>query len=82
MYSFMLESRILPEKSYEFFTYNGARPVTVNFRGNEITINKGTRFGVRPSTNGKHIRLIFPKDPTRVMTIDLETAKKLARGVK
>lgn len=80
MYSFLLESRVLPEQSYDFFIYQG-RPVDVDFRGRTITIDKGTKFGVRPSSNGKQIRLIFPKDPTRVITIDQETAKKLARGV-
>jgi hypothetical protein len=82
MYAFLLMSRVLPEKDYEFFTFNGSKPVTVDFRGNPITINKGTRFGVRPSSNGKHIRLVFPNDPTRVITIDLATAQSLAKGVK
>lgn len=80
MYSFLLESRVLPEQSYDFFIYQG-RPVDVDFRGRTITIDKGTKFGVRPSSNGKQIRLIFPKDPTRVITIDQATAQKLARGV-
>lgn len=80
MYSFLLESRVLPEQSYDFFIYQG-NPVDVDFRGRIITIDKGTKFGVRPSSNGKQIRLIFPKDPTRVITIDMDTAKKLARGV-
>lgn len=80
MYSFLLESRVLPEQSYDFFIYQG-RPVDVAFRGRTITIDKGTKFGVRPSSNGKQIRLIFPKDPTRVITIDQATAQKLARGV-
>lgn len=80
MYSFLLESRVLPEQSYDFFVYQGS-PVDVDFRGRSITIEKGTKFGVRPSSNGKQIRLIFPNDPTRVITIDQATAQKLARGV-
>lgn len=86
MFSFMLqesqlEARVKPEDAYEFFTYAG--PVTtVDFRGKPVPIGKGDVFGVRPSSNGKHIRLIFPKDPTRVITIDPETAKKLAKGAK
>lgn len=86
MFSFMLqdsplEARIKSEAEYEFFSYNG--PVmTVDFRGKPVPIGKGDIFGVRPSSNGKHIRLIFPKDPTRVITIDPETAKKLAKGAK
>lgn len=82
MYSFLIESRILPESNYEFFVYKGKKPVTVSFRGKEISVAPGTKFGVRPSTNGKHIRMIFPSDPTRVITLDLETAKKLAKGLK
>lgn len=82
MYSFLLESRVLPADDYEFFTYNGRNKVEVSFRGKPIEISKGTRFGVRPSTNGKSIRLIFPDEATKVITIDLDTAKKLAKGVK
>ena len=82
MYSFLIETRVLPEKDYQFFEYNGPKPVTLNFRGNLVEVARGTRFGVRPSTNGKFIRLIFPKEPTKVYTIDLDTAKKLARGIK
>ena len=82
MYSFLLESRVLPDKDYEFFTYHRAKKVDVSLRGKPITISKGTRFGVRPSTNGKSIRLIFPDEATKVITIDLETAKKLAKGIK
>jgi hypothetical protein len=82
MYSFLVEARVLPERDYQFFEYNGSRPVSVAFRGRQIDITKGMRFGVRPSSNGKLIRLIFPKDPTRVLTIDLDTATKLARGIK
>lgn len=86
MYSFLLqgaiEARPRPEEAYTFFTFNGARPVVVNFRGKDISIKNGQRFGVRPSRNGKHIRLIFPSDPTRVITIDESTANRLARGVQ
>lgn len=86
MYSFMiaesqLEARIKPESDYEFFTYQGPL-MTVEFRGHPIPIGKGDRFGVRPSSSGKFIRLVFPNDPTRVITIDQDTAKKLARGAK
>lgn len=81
MYSYLL-ARILPESNYEFYTYDGPKPVTVEFRGKPITISRGTRFGVRPSTSGKHIRMVFPSDPTRVMTIDPDTAQRLAKHVK
>ena len=82
MYSFLVESRVLPEKDYQFFDYKGNKPGTIEYRGKPVEIKKGTRFGVRPSTNGKSIRLIFPKEPTRVFTISLDVAKQLAKGLK
>lgn len=81
MYSFLIKSAVLPEAAYDYFTYDGSKPVEVDFRGRKISIDKGTRFGVRPSTNGRHIRLIFPSDPTRVITLDMKTATQLADGV-
>lgn len=81
MYSFLVQSAIKPEAAYQFFTYRGKRPVKVNFRNREIQITDGTKFGVRPSSNGKFIRLVFPNDVNRVITVDLETARKLANGV-
>lgn len=89
MHSFLLQgaqftvtARPRPEDAYTFFTYKGSKPVVVNYRGTDYQIEKGSRFGVRPSRNGKFIRLIFPNDPNRVLTIDPDTANKLARGVK
>lgn len=79
MYAFLLKAAVLPEAAYDFFTYEGSKPVTVEFRGKPIVINKGVRFGVRPSTSGKHIRMVFPSDPTRVLTIDGDTAAKLSK---
>jgi hypothetical protein len=82
MYSFLLKSAVLPEQAYDFFVYQGQKPVVVDFRGKPIEIKKGTRFGVRPSTSGKHVRLIFPSDPTRVITLDERASRELAKGVK
>lgn len=81
MYSYLVTAAPRPESAYQFFTYRGKRPVNVNFRGAEIPITNGMKFGVRPSANGKHIRLIFPGDANRVITLDLPTAQKLANGV-
>lgn len=86
MYSFLVTATpvtalIKPESNYQFFTYQGKKPVTVHFRGKEISIGKGTKFGVRPSASGKDIRLIFPGDKTRVITISREQANQLAKGV-
>jgi len=80
MYS-CLVARVKGEDEYEFFRYKGA-PVKVPFRGITRTLETGQRFGVRKSSNGKQIRMIFEGDPTRVMTIDLKLAKKIALGVK
>jgi hypothetical protein len=75
------EAAIKPEENYEFFTYRASKPVTVEFRGKPIKIEKGTKFGVRPSANKKNIRLIFPGDANRVITITDQQAKQLAKGV-
>jgi len=81
MYSFLLESRIKGEDEYSFFTYKKGPPITVDFRGQPREIKKGTRFGVRPSSNGKFVRLVFPGELTKVITVPMETAQKLAKGV-
>ena len=67
MYSFLLESkqrliesRIKGDDEYDFYTYKGV-PIEVEFRGHPITISKGMKFGVRPSSHGKSIRLVLMK---------------------
>ena len=79
MYAFLIEARPFTEERYDFFTYTGDKPVAVTYKGVDYQIMKGMRFGVRPSSNGKFIRLIFPQNHTKVFTIDLPTAKKLAK---
>lgn len=81
MYAFLVESAPKDESHYQFFTYMGKQSVPVVFRGQEYAVERGMRFGVRPSANGKHIRLIFPDNKNRVFTLDLPTAQKLAKGV-
>lgn len=75
------EAAIKPSENYQWFTYKKSKPVVVEFRGKQITISKGTKFGVRPSANGKDIRLIFPQDETRVITLTREQAEQLGKGV-
>lgn len=89
MYSFLVkatpvsvEALIKPESHYEFFTYQGKKPVVLNFRGKDVEVAKGMKFGVRPSADGKNIRLIFKDDPNRVHTLTLDQAKQLAKGVQ
>ncbi len=81
MYSFLIRSAIRPEEAYQWFTYRGKKPVGVSFRGKDVSIKDGMRFGVRPSSNGKFIRLVLPDEITKVITVDLNTAKQLAKGV-
>ena len=81
MYAFLIEAKPFSADRYQFFTYRAAKPVTVTFRGQDYEVSHGTRFGVRPSSNHKAIRLIFPDNVNRVFTIDLKTAQKLADGV-
>lgn len=94
MYSFLMKpgvvdvnpightvAAIKPEENYSFFTYKKNTPTTVEYRGTPYPIQKGTRFGVRPSSNGKFIRLIFKDEPNRVFTITLDQANKLAKSV-
>ena len=80
MYS-CLVARVKGEDEYEFFTYKGA-PLDIPFRGITRPLAKGQRFGVRKSSSGKQIRMIFEGDPTRVMTLELKLAQKIAKGIK
>ena len=68
--------------SYDWFTHNGPE-MAVEGKGRSTVFRKGTLYGVRPSGNGKFIRLITGIDgPTKVYTIDPETAQKLAKHCK
>lgn len=84
MFSYLLESAIKPEENYEFFVYTGNEPVEVEFRGKTVQVKKGDRFGVRRSSNGKQIRMVIPEwgGLTKVITLSLDQAKKLAKKVK
>jgi len=81
MYSFLV-AKVKGEEHYEWYTYNGSKPVALSFRGQPYQVEKGQRFGVRPSHSEKDIRLIFKDAPTRVFTLTLKQAKQLAKGVK
>ena len=89
MYSFLaipgihaVQAAILPREKYDFFTYEGSKPVTVEFRGKPVQIKKGQVFGVRPSTNKKQIRMVLGDDISRVFTLNLDQAKQLAKGIR
>jgi hypothetical protein len=72
---------IKTSQHYDFFTYQGSKPVTVTYRDKDYEITKGTKFGVRKSANGKQIRLVIGNDVSRVFTISLDTARQLAKKV-
>lgn len=87
MYSFLVVSApvnalVKSEEAYEFFTYRGAQPVEIQYRGKPIEVKKGQRFGVRPSANKKSIRLVLGDDISRVITLTMDQAKQLAKGIK
>jgi KTSC and Metallopeptidase N-terminal fusion domain len=93
MYSFLLtatsthgkeplQALVKPEDVYKFFVFKGTKPVTLDFRGKTEQIEKGDKFGVRKSANGKQIRLIRPGAETRVFTLTQEQANALAKGIK
>jgi hypothetical protein len=81
MYSFLVLARVKPEDAYEWFTFRGKKPITLDFRGKQVAIQNGQRFGVRPSSNKKFIRLVLPDEITKVITITLAQAQALAKGV-
>lgn len=81
MYSFLV-ARIKPEADYQWFVYKGKKPVALNFRGKPVMLEQGQRFGVRPSTSERDIRLVFKDQPTRVFTLTMKQAQDLAKGVK
>ena len=76
-----LLARIKGDDEYKWFRYNSRKVVTVYFRGKPIEITRGTKFGIRPSSNGKTTRLVFPGDLTRVITVDLPTVEALSVAV-
>jgi len=81
MYSCLVESRIKGEDEYEWFRYLG-KPIEIPFRGITRTLETDQKIGVRKSSNGKQIRMVFDGDINRVMTLDLALAKKIASKVK
>lgn len=67
--------------AYQFFTYHGPT-IKLPYRGIEVPLEKGQKFGVRKSADGKKIRLIFDDEVNRVFTLPLATAQKIAKKVK
>ena len=79
MYSFCVSrARIVAEaQSFDWFTFDGPKPVSLGAG----MIRSGQRFGVRPSPCGQQIQLLTA-GALRAQTIDLQTAKRLAKHIK
>ncbi|MGE8452061.1 hypothetical protein D3C87_1424450 [compost metagenome] len=84
MYSFLVpvHGAVKPAENYEWFQFHGSKPVELSFRGKPVVIKKGMRFGVRPSVNKKDMRLVLPGEETKVITLTLDQAGALAKGVR
>ena len=78
MHPFLIKSAPT-EETFDFFTYQG-KPVTITYRGQDLTITAGTRFGISPA-KGNFAKLIMANNKHRVFTIDVQSAAKLAAGV-
>ena len=78
MYSSLIKARIKGEDEYDWFSYTGPI-IMLPFRGIDIPLAKGEKFGVRKSSNGKQIRLVMGDDLNRVFTITLEQAQAIAK---
>lgn len=75
-----VESLVKPDSSYQWFQYRGKALLLKSKLGTTYTLQKGESFGVRKSSSGKQIRMIIQElGPSKVFTLDLETAQKLAR---
>jgi hypothetical protein len=79
MYSCIV-ARIKSEDEYDWLQYKG-KPLEIPFRGITRTLETGQKIGVRKSSNGKQIRMVFDGDLNRVMTLDLALARSIAKNV-
>ena len=72
--------------SYSWFAYTGAKPLTLKSQGGStLVLEKGDKFGTRPSStgNGKFIRLIGEKTGvTKVFTLAFDTIAELIKNCK
>ena len=76
-------ARIKGLAEYEWLTYTGPKKSLLGKQGSKLDLEKGDTYGVRHSSSGKEIRLVSPKTGlTRVFTLDVSTAEKLAKNSK
>jgi hypothetical protein len=75
-----VKARILPPEDYVWHVYTGKDPLTLTTRSKHHTIvlEDGMKFGMRPSSSGKEVRLITEVlGKNIVFTIDIATRRKL-----
>ena len=69
--------------AYDWFTYTGKPLTAENDKGRKLELKNGDKFGVRKSSNGKHIRLVTGAGgPGKVFTCDLPLATLLGKRCK
>jgi hypothetical protein len=81
----IVTARVKEANEYDWFSFTGKRSVTI-IHGNgktNVTLEPKTRFGMRPSSNGKYYRLVTEDTGlTRVFTLDAKTHDKLLKYSK
>jgi hypothetical protein len=73
------KSAVKSSEAYQWFTYSGKMLTLESAKGYKLVLNKGSQFGVRKSSNGKFIRLVAPKQESKVFTLDLDMATRIAK---
>lgn len=77
------KARIKDEDEYHWLKYTG-KPLSLKFRGTPVPLGKGTRIGVRYSSNKKDKRLVIDAPGfglTKVFTLTPELEQRLAPNV-
>lgn len=78
-----LLERIKPADDYQWYVYTSDRPTSIKRASSMYTFVKDVEFGVRPSTDGKKIRLIFrATGENKVFTIDSDDYDVIIRRSK
>ena len=74
-------ARIKDDDEYTWLKYTG-KPISLNFRGKEVTLRPADKFGVRMSSNGKDKRFVIDAPGfglTKVFTLTPELEKHLSK---
>lgn len=73
-------ARILEPSDYLWHAYDSDQPMSLTTRNGHKTISmrKGTKYGIRPSTSGSAIRMITEMyGPTIVFTLTMDEKRAL-----